>query len=1750
MHNRFISFFIATLIALQSISLITAVSEENIAVTSGSFNIGGATVTHNQTLTDNQNGTYTLEIALSSSYRYEDSNVHPQVSKNGYFKAERAGDYLVELWGGDGADGIATRYGEGGKGGAGGHIYGTVHLEAGDVLYYTAGGDGAATLSTDEGGGVNGDGGNHGDTGSYTVGGGGGYSAVFKFSEEEFSKYISTGDTEPVISETDRVTNYIMIAGGGGGGGAGNGFSLFAQSGSADGGNGGSIGGVSGILSGEYDVEGTFYAGGNGRSSGSSAAYIGHGGTNLPGTISDTLLTLFEGEEPNDWRGTYNPNQPGGAGGNGNLRGGAGGAGFCGGSGGVMTSLVTATNVGGGGGGSSFVADTVNIALSEDEKSLLLGTNPSETGGSISITYLVEDDFSFLDDLNFTFTASKYFNIVGEPSCEGGNISEVTNEYIRITGASVRPNDDGSASAPLKIKVYLMPKDGFAGGNSVPLTESFVCDSAGHGSADIELGDKCSYANVPLNFEIIARSFTTNAPNTPCPVTNFYTDRYAGIRDNLGSYTNYDFISEIGQYTVTDLGGAPVGDTVANAETTRYNVSFRVIPKEIPPAAVGEPVTAKTYSAPAVYQVVAPGEGMLNGNKLIYGKALSFDEESGLYRLDLTVDSATDTTLLPVDAPHYAYYGMGTRSYTVPEDGYYLLQAWGGKGGDGKHWLTYAPASYGGDGGYVDGFVHLNKGDIIQIDRIGANGKDGNRDSLPWFAPGRGGNYTKISVSKDSGTTYQPLLIAGGGGGGGRKGPSSTAYDGKDGATGAEPTSDPPNSDESIYNGQDGGNAENNTPDGQGGLAGQNYKSILMDVEDSEHPLYENGRETIENAGYSQYTNNGSGGAAYITCVQTDRIDNAESMHEGELSDYTLEAAVSQYFDFVSLEGKNNKETAALEMGEYTFENGLVTIPSVNPAVTSVQEAPPDGEGLIITGSVSFTVSLYFRPKDGFLGGNDVPLLNNAGAAGLTGMRLSQPQKVEGTVDTVSEIPPVDPADYANVAIPRSTAPDDLVTFEKTYTRGGEGVYMSELYQWNGRPVTEFDWQDDFVNIIEPKEELLTPQITTRYPVTVGIEPKKGPEKASVISSAEAVTADGEGVIFVATQIIYNLTHLTTDDIPDEDGIYSAHTDRDYTALLTAEDGYELPESISVTDQAGTPLAHSYDRETGELSIPVKSLGSTVVITAGGEEHLYTLTFIYELSPGGVTRQKEYTVRAGSALPRTDDVYAPEEVYGYEFIWDWGDGQTEPPETMPARDLWVTGTYIPLDFTVTVNFLHRDGSPVEAEENPMTITGPYGSEYQVLAPAVPGYLPETPVISGTVDGNKEIDIYYDPTENSLNIFYFLRDDPERPTLYKVYSENVATGEHYRIETEEITGYTPTPEEVIEGDMTAEGATYYVYYDPNEYTVFFDADGGACDTESKKVVYRNPYGYNPDGSYSALPTPIKVGYIFEGWYLGDELITEASVVETAGDHTLTAKWGKITSTLTIKYRFEDGTPAAEDAVRELAFGESFSIPSPEIRGYTADRTTVSGTMPANNTVIEVYYTANEYTLTVHYVYYESGEKAADDFTGRFKYLEEYSVPSPEIPNYSYTEVLNGIMGAEDFETTVYYYQNAPTVSVTVSWGDLNYIYTHGEWDPETHTYEQHPIKPETPGRNTVTVSSSADSDIPIDAVFGYIPAAGYENLGAYYTAGASDAERLQQITVRPGGESTSYIWLEGRLARSVTEPFAAGVCTVTIKGGGN
>ena len=124
------------------------------------------------------------------------------------------------------------------------------------------------------------------------------------------------------------------------------------------------------------------------------------------------------------------------------------------------------------------------------------------------------------------------------------------------------------------------------------------------------------------------------------------------------------------------------------------------------------------------------------------------------------------------------------------------------------------------------------------------------------------------------------------------------------------------------------------------------------------------------------------------------------------------------------------------------------------------------------------------------------------------------------------------------------------------------------------------------------------------------------------------------------------------------------------------------------------------------------------------------------------------------------------------------------------------------------------------------------------------------------------------------------------------------------------------------------------------------------------------------------------------------------------------------TVTVRYWVGE-EPAFPTRTYQHYEGEEYNIVSPVKPGYRVDVERVQGVMGDHDVVYDVYYVAEEYHLTVKYIY-EDGATAAPTHRQTLPAGADYDVPSPVIPGYVPTmERVVGVMPGRDVEYTVIY-----------------------------------------------------------------------------------------------------------------------------------
>lgn len=1898
MKKRILSLLMACCMIFGSLVLSPKVSAADSLVMTDHDGMYGAHLLSRTEITRKEDGSFDVTVDMYTYYAMLKENRDITSSADDFYVVDRDGAYLVELWGGDGASTQTA------SGGLGGYTYGVIELKKGDVIFYTLGGAGSLSATSGQGGGANG-GGHCGPKGSTAVGGGGGYSAAFLYKNGEEAEYFYSTYTDSDLNltrsiiESDRLSKYIMIAGGGGGAGSGTGDRNDVAP--ANGGAGGYAGTTSGKLDSAegYSVSGTFYAGLSGSSTDGTGEYAGKGGDYLPGKALSTVLGWGEGSQPNDWSGSQNKQLGGGAGGDGNYRGGGGGGGFAGGSGGLVHNIALSRGVGGGGGGSSFIselfspttveADGYRVGRERTDKRQ--NDDDGTLGGYFHIVYLDEENVDYMSNLTvelartpfFTITKFDVTNIVNDViytndedilKDESKNAVEAfgfienpvapaptdvlrqiymentpydlsSNTYgssvesnlgtlkFSIFGVSLMPNTvTGGERDHLTISLNFKPKDDFAGGNNVPLFagSEIICRpvdqtvNTEHVTGKVSMKNFCGYVNVPMYLNPVPVNHTPQGldpANTKHAVSSLFVDRYVDVREKLNKSDcpwQYYFIENIGYHTVSDEFGndLPIYETdgvteatISPDETTRYLISLSArakAPAGKVYARLGDVMTDKLFTGWSIVTIAGTGMEPLGNNMVVYNKALSFDETSGEYILSLHLSSDSSGSIQSEDnLPTFnnIAYGGGldengqtvsrVSTVTIPVTGTYTLTLKGGDGGMGgaaSFSLLGASGGTGGVGANITASFVLEAGVTLRYfaGRNADNQSEANKGAL-------GGDASYVAVLDENGNFAYYLMIATGGPGGGGAGALWS-----DGANGSQPTAVNPSAEKITDENKLADYAGNKGADGGWGGSGSSgaVKASYIYSGSGDGITYRapNGNDVPPHNVGAPASGTATGGTGTLTCTG---LGTGLSGAEAELGAYVLETAISKYFTVTGVsfgEGvKGESPTVSItERKRYADKDTPLSNDDESytyEKITAEVSVSPVALGSGNVKHVEFTVKLHLMPREGFLGGNDVkiiePAMDTTGL--LTGMKLSLTD-----TDTYINIDESRTLDYANVPIDKSLLDKiSLDTQDRTYVYG-DTLYIKNLVKEVKLPdLASYGWQADYLTLVDPSkdETLLAPEATTTYTLEAGVAPLyREPYATERDHKDEAVfpliTVSEKATVYTDFEVTFDLKHIdlygvTADGSgrylipfgPDGNDGYIAEDDYVfYLSTSTGEEGHEhhLPQAIEVTvgdTQLNEGVDYIYDRgyDTGsvnenqsrqaEVRILRESIRGNVKVTAAACEEHHVLYYVYQLSPESdrtTTLQLEHKHYSEHVEPEEDFETAgatlPSDTDTHSFLWDFGalELDSEGHHVMPKGEAWVTGRYIPKEFTLTVKYVDEEGNELS---EPFVGTFAYGASYNVPSPTISRYKPDLANVSGTVSGDVEKTVVYSPAVGLLTIHYVYADGAKASDSY---SNQLASGMPFAIPSPSVPGHTPSYS-MVEGTMEDDGLTFTVIYSPNRYSLTFLVDGEILETRT--VEYGKIYSYDAgSGSYEPFPTPVKLGYAFEGWEYGGSLIKASDTVNLKEDTTLTARFTAQSFTITVQYFTDDEGSAApfEPTVLTVTAGDTYDFNVPKLTGYTPDPSVLSGKMPAQNLVIFVTYYRNSYTVTVIYET-PAGVETIPTYSQAYKYGEEYNVISPErdgyLPNLS---AVSGVMGESDVTVTVAYYSTAITVEVV--WGEMKFSYSCGKWNPETLTYSGGSLAP-VGGSNSVKVTNKTQNK-DVNVEFAFLPSGNCPaGIKGYFTPNRNETNPSQNAITQPitlkkrNGTTTAYFYLEdtddslGSIG--VPDVFTLGQCTVII-----
>ena len=334
---------------------------------------------------------------------------------------------------------------------------------------------------------------------------------------------------------------------------------------------------------------------------------------------------------------------------------------------------------------------------------------------------------------------------------------------------------------------------------------------------------------------------------------------------------------------------------------------------------------------------------------------------------------------------------------------------------------------------------------------------------------------------------------------------------------------------------------------------------------------------------------------------------------------------------------------------------------------------------------------------------------------------------------------------------------------------------------------------------------------------------------------------------------------------------------------------------------------------SGWSGIPKTMPAKDVTVTGTFTINKYNLTYNVDGA-----EYKSYKTEYGSEI--TPEAEPTKE--GYTFS-----GWSEIPETMPAHDVTVTGTFTANKYKLTYTIDGKEYKSYEVE---------YGSTIgKEASPEQEGYtfsgwneVPETmPAHDVTITGSF--------TVNTYTLTYMLDGEVYKATNL-VYGAAVSPEGELTKEGYTFSGWDDIPETMPAHDVVINGT-----FSPNTYTLTYQVDGA----EFKS--YLLDYGT----SITPEEEPVKEGYTFSGWSDVPETMPANDVIVT-GAFTVNT------------YKLSYVVDGEEYKAYEIEYGTTVNMENePTKEGYTfSGWSELLDMMPANDVTITGSFTVNTYTLT--------------------------------------------------------------------------------------------------------------------------------------------------------------------------------------------
>ena len=379
--------------------------------------------------------------------------------------------------------------------------------------------------------------------------------------------------------------------------------------------------------------------------------------------------------------------------------------------------------------------------------------------------------------------------------------------------------------------------------------------------------------------------------------------------------------------------------------------------------------------------------------------------------------------------------------------------------------------------------------------------------------------------------------------------------------------------------------------------------------------------------------------------------------------------------------------------------------------------------------------------------------------------------------------------------------------------------------------------------------------------------------------------------------------------------VTGSFTINSYNAVFKIDDAVIETKSVVFGEAVTAPEAPAKEGHTfaGWQDVPDTMPARDIEVLGSYTVNQYKLVYTVDGAP-----YKEYEVDYGTALTaEAEPVKEGHTFSGWEGL----------PETMPARDVTVTGSFSINSYNAVFKI---DDAVIETKSVVFgeAVTAPE-------APAKEGHtfagwqdVPETMPA-------RDIEIIGSYTVNKYTLTYVVDGE-----TYKTFE--VEFGAAIEPETPEKEGHTFSGWDALPETMPASDVTVTGSFSINSYNAVFKIDGTVIDTKS--VVFGE--------AVTAPEAPAKEGHTFAGWQDVPETMP-AHDIEIIGSYTV--------NKYTLIYVVDGETYKTV----EVEFGAAIEPETPEKEGHTfSGWDALPETMPANDVTATGSFSINSYCLRIY------------------------------------------------------------------------------------------------------------------------------------------------------------------------------------------